>query len=190
MEEPRKPDGLDVTYEGDLCLVHLRGDYDREAEAYLQYVRELLDERHGYRLTIMDVSRAGTVTHEARLALAEWNKGAGRGPGALALVGASFSVRILANMAMSAVRILTRRRTEYTFFKTHEEARAWADKERERLKAIAEQRATAKMGLGTYVEPHACIFGRGNHCRRKFQRARQRLYPRPSRGPSVPTGNA
>lgn len=134
--EPQKPDHVEVSYDGDVCILTVRGDYDLEVEAYFTHVRERLGERFGYRLTIMDVSQGGTITHRARMALARWNK-RHRPPVSLAIVGASFAIRQLVNMILSAIRFLTGRRTEYSFFKTHEEARAWLDQERPRIQAVA-----------------------------------------------------
>jgi hypothetical protein len=140
MKEPQKPDYLDIQFDGDVCLATLRGNYDLATEAYLRFVREELDARHGYRLTILYVHDAGTVTHEARQALVAWNKNQ-QAPGALALVGASFTVRTLANMVLAAIRLLTRMRTQYAFFSSDADARTWIDKERVRLRAVLGRRS-------------------------------------------------
>ncbi len=133
MSAPPKPEGLTITFEDDLVVVRLRGDYDLAVEQYIATIRAEIAARGGYRLSLMDVTEAGTVTREARHALVnyrdQWNT-----PGSLALVGASFTVRTLATMMLSAARMLTRRPIHFRFFATEEEGRAWLAKERERVK--------------------------------------------------------
>lgn len=139
MHAPPKPDHLDVAYEKDLTIVRLRGDYDLATENYLTYVRNEAGKRNGYRLTLMDITNAGTVARDARASLVRYRDDV-ETPGSLALVGASFPVRTLVSMMLQAARALTRRPLDFRFFATEQEARAWLDEERVRIHS-AKQRS-------------------------------------------------
>lgn len=128
-----KPPHLEVRYEGELAFITLHADYDLEAERYLAHVRDALAARYGYRLTSLNVSRTRTMTREARAAYLKWNKEQEK-PGSLALVGASFAMTAIANMLLSAIRVLTGKRVRFAFFATEDEARVWLTAEGARLR--------------------------------------------------------
>jgi hypothetical protein len=105
-------------------------------------VRESLEDLKGfaagrpYVLELADMTRAGTMPAEVRKQAAETLKGMPfRG---VALFGASFQLRVFANLFINAVNLFTRQDNPGAFFKTEIEARAWLD---ERRRLVAAERA-------------------------------------------------
>ncbi|MDI3291444.1 hypothetical protein [Polyangium sp. 15x6] len=133
---PDKPTTIEVHEEGDLLVVWLRGDYDTQVERYMQALRGDLERRHGYRLILIHVEQAGTITTEARRDMVAWNRER-RAPGAVAILGASFTARTLAKMVLTAGRLLTKRRVDFDFFESEAEARTWLAERREELRELA-----------------------------------------------------
>ncbi|MDI1481837.1 STAS/SEC14 domain-containing protein [Polyangium sp. y55x31] len=132
---PDKPTTVEVHEEGDLLVVSLRGEYDLQVERYMQFLRGDLEKRHGYRLILIHVGQAGTITTEARREMVTWNRGR-KAPGAVAILGASFTARTLANMVLTAGRLLTKRHVDFGFFESEGEARAWLAERRKDLRAL------------------------------------------------------
>lgn len=129
---PRPPQ-LHVSIEYDLVVLRLEGDYTLDAAMYVQGLLEQMERNHGYRLNLIDVRLAGTITPEARRYLLERRKKT-RGASAVAVVGASFGVRTLAQMVMRALQMLTKAYLGVDFFTDEMAARSWIDIQRKRLR--------------------------------------------------------
>ena len=91
--------------------------------------------RYGYRLLLIDVGRLGTITAEARRYLAEDQRHE-RKAGSVAVVGATFAIRTVATMLIKAVSLLSKVPVSLEFFQKEEQAFAWLERERIRLRAI------------------------------------------------------
>jgi hypothetical protein len=89
-------------------------------------------------LNLIDVSLAGTISPEARRFLLE-NRRRTKVPGAVAVVGASFTVRTLAHMVIRALQALTKSYLGMHFFTDEAAARAWIDAQRKRLRGELEE---------------------------------------------------
>jgi len=139
MSTPEKPPGLDVSMEDDLLLLRFRCDYDAAVVTYLRAIRATFAERYAYRLILFDVRGAGTVTPEARRMMLAWNK-EHSAPNAIAIVGANFAMRTVANLVLSAIRTLTKQELGFSFFETEPEARTWLAAQRSKLVALVGQR--------------------------------------------------
>ncbi|MDI1449264.1 hypothetical protein [Polyangium sp. 6x1] len=135
MNPPEKPSRVDLTFEEDLLVARLDGNYDLEVELSVQRAREALEAAHGYRLILLDGRKLGTVTPDARKAMVVWARER-TAPGSIAMFGASFSGMTLAKMVLSAVRVLSKRHMRFDFFHSEAEARAWLAEERGRLRSL------------------------------------------------------
>jgi hypothetical protein len=83
----------------------------------------------------VDMSRCGTVSPEARRAVAEGMRDVPfRG---IAFVGASFQLKLLAALVVNALSLFTRRDNPATFVQSAAEAQAWLDARRRVLDAEA-----------------------------------------------------
>jgi hypothetical protein len=128
-----KPPQIQLTRQSDLLVLRLQGDYTLEAATYVQgYIEELSNE-YGYRLILIDVSVAGTITHEARRYLLA-NRSKSRHPSVVAVIGGSFTVRTLAHMVLTALRTMTKTNVNMDFFGNEHAARLWIETQRNRLR--------------------------------------------------------
>lgn len=119
------PDMYFAEFVGDLRLEHMP-----EVNAVgNRYVR-----RNGYKLILVDASRAGTMTPEARRMNVE-NLRKNPGLSATAIFGTSMVTRTIVTLLFKAMDLLSGREAAVAFFKTEAEARAWLDVQRVRLLA-------------------------------------------------------
>lgn len=116
------PDIVNVRYVGALRPEHLNAARD-EAASWIRGVP--------YFFTLLDVTKLGAVSTEARRAMAQNGENAKHMRG-IAIVGASFHFRALGNMVAKAIAILHRHADNpVRFFETEEEARAWLEERRQ-----------------------------------------------------------
>jgi len=132
---PPKPDDVEVIVEEDLLVARVRRDYDLEVERYFQTICSSMTSRFGYRLLLLDMTHAGPLKAEAREEMARWSRSTTR-RGAVAIMGASFTIRTLAKMVIAAIRNLTTREVHLDFFHEEVEARAWLAAQRPHLQAM------------------------------------------------------
>lgn len=117
--------------EPDVLLFRVSGDVtEREA---IQFCDELVSLTRAARRVffLVDVTRGGTIDSSARRRLAEGmrpvpNRGS-------VFVGADFRTRVLLQMVIHAIRLLTGRSNPAGFVETEAEARAWVDARRRQL---------------------------------------------------------
>jgi hypothetical protein len=128
-----KPPQIQLERENDLLALRLEGDYTLECAEYVQRHLEEISKEYGYRMIMMDVRRAGTITSDARRLLRA-NRNQSRYPSVVAIVGANFAVRTLAHMVLTALRTLTKTSLGVQFFADENSARAWIDSQRNRLR--------------------------------------------------------
>jgi hypothetical protein len=84
-------------------------------------------------LLIADARRCGAVTPSARKVYLDGLRSARLD--AIAIFGASFSVRVMATLIMKSINLLTKRFPLIMCFETEAEARAWLLAQREALRA-------------------------------------------------------
>ena len=130
-----KPPQLQVSTEEDLILVRLEGDYTLDAAQYVHQFIEQIGIKYGYRLHLIDVHTAGTITREARSFLLERRR-ASNAPSAVAIVGANFAVRTLAHAVIRALQLLTTTHVGVDFFADEMTARAWINSQRNKFRAM------------------------------------------------------
>jgi hypothetical protein len=128
-----KPPHIHLSREADLLILRLEGDYTLDVATYVQAHIASVSDEYGYRLNLIDVSQAGTITADARRFLLE-NRRQTPMPGAVAVVGASFAVRTLAHMVTRALRALTNAYLGTDFFADETAARTWINTQRNRLR--------------------------------------------------------
>jgi len=133
LRSPMKPPQIQLKRENDLLVLRLEGDYTLECAEYVQRHLEEISKEYGYRMIMIDVRRAGTVTSDARRLLRA-NRNQSRYPSVVAIVGANFAVRTLAHMVLTALRTLTKTSLGVQFFADENSARAWIDSQRNRLR--------------------------------------------------------
>ncbi len=121
--EVRQVGGHRVEIEGDLLITRIVGDYTLEdIRSYYELAREMSQKGDVY--SIGDMTRAGTITPEARRYSVE------NGNGLRMIYSASFglnpAMRVLMTMLLRAAQLLGRSRpgTQVEFFATEAEARA------------------------------------------------------------------
>ena len=129
--EPQKQTGtIDLRLEPpDACSIRLVGEVP---EAELRAMYDTLAEytKGQPRLRVLgDTTRMGALSPGVRQIIAE---GSLMLPDfSVAVVGASFTVRVLAQLILKAVILTSKRRNrEIAFFETEAEARAWLDERR------------------------------------------------------------
>jgi len=128
-----KPSQIQLEREDDLLVLRLEGDYTLECAEYVQRHLEEVSNEYGYRMNMIDVRHAGTITADARRLLRA-NRNQSRYPSVVAIVGANFAVRTLAHMVLTALRTLTKTSLGVQFFSDETSARAWIDSQRNRLR--------------------------------------------------------
>jgi hypothetical protein len=128
-----KPPPIHLEREGDLLVLRLEGDYTLEIATYVQQHLEEISHEYGYRMNMIDVRNAGTITADARRLL-RTNRNQSQYPSVVAIVGSNFAVRTLAHMVLTALRMLTKTSLAVQFFADETSARAWIDSQRIRLR--------------------------------------------------------
>ena len=110
------PDVIHAQYIGDLHAEHMRAAQE-EAAVWLKGAP--------YFFTLIDVSQLGSVSADARRAMATNGEAAKTSRG-IAIVGASFHFRALGTMVARAIAILhSHVDNPIRFFSTEDEARVW-----------------------------------------------------------------
>lgn len=105
----------------DVVAFILAGDiHEAEMHAILAFARRLSE---GDVYTVIDLSRVGTVSPEARRVVRETP--AHPTLRSVAVVGASFHLRVLATLIMKALAMVAKRSFDLAFFRSDDEARAW-----------------------------------------------------------------
>lgn len=99
-----------------------------------QASRPMFDE-YGYTLTLVDATRAGTMTPEARRASAIYQREHSM-PGAVGIFGVSVLVGALVALYSRAIALFSTRERETAMFRTEAEARAWLDEQRIKLRTV------------------------------------------------------
>ena len=125
----------EVTEVDDILITRFNGDFTLDLAMKLQPMANVMAARYGYRLLLIDVGRLGTITAEARRYLAEDQRHE-RKAGSVAVVGATFAIRTVATMLIKAVSLLSKVPVSLEFFQKEEQAFAWLERERIRLRAI------------------------------------------------------
>lgn len=128
------PRPVHVVKNSDLITIRLEGDYTLDVAIYVYEHIERAGNEFGYRLNLIDVRRAGTITPDARRYLLERRKGSTT-PSVVAIVGASFAVRTVAHMVTRALGLLTKSYVAVEFFAEEIAAHAWIDAQRNRLRS-------------------------------------------------------
>lgn len=113
-----------VWQEDDVAVARIAGAFDRaDAVAFHDFLDRVYAER-GRCFALADVSAMTGLDAGARRYTAEWNKQ--RKLAAVAVFGASVTIRGLASMLVTAIRLVNRRQTvPVEFFKDEAEARRW-----------------------------------------------------------------
>lgn len=126
-----------VTFESpDTTVWRFRGDLSEEAMRTLTFREKQLIEGQPYLLKLVDMTQAGTISAGARKAGAE--KVHAIPVLAVAIFGANFAIRVLANLVIRAGSLMRKIDTVPTqFFETEMEARAWLGNKRTELQINA-----------------------------------------------------
>lgn len=118
----------------DMYFAEFVGDLRTEHMPELNAVGNRYMRRNGYKLILVDASRAGTMTPEARRINVE-NLRRNPGLSATAVFGTSMVTRTIVTLLFKAMDLLSGREAAVAFFKTESEARVWLDAQRARLRA-------------------------------------------------------
>ncbi|WP_437725475.1 STAS/SEC14 domain-containing protein [Sorangium sp. So ce861] len=133
-EHGTKDESVDVHEEPDGVLrLTIRGELTEDrARAVFTVIRRVAESgRHV--LVLADARHMGIIPPLARKVLTEEVRSAR--VDAVALVGASFSVRVIVALLAKGIHMITKRPYPQQFFATEEEARAWLFAQREALRA-------------------------------------------------------
>jgi hypothetical protein len=115
--------------EGDTLFLVQNGAYNLEdAQRTHAHVEKVLY-GVGQAFVVVDQSRAGTTSGEARRFIAEWNKK--HTVSAAAIVGGTAIARTAASLVLSVIRFIRPEPMPVAFFRTEREARAWIAKQRD-----------------------------------------------------------
>jgi hypothetical protein len=119
-----------VTFERpDMTVWRFNGDISEQGMRELTHREKQMIEGIPYLLKLVDMRRAGNISAGARKAGAE--KVHEIPVLGVAIFGANFAIRVLANLVVRAGSIMRKIDTVPTmFFETEEEARAWLEKKR------------------------------------------------------------
>ncbi len=109
--------------EPDLFVARFHGDLD--AAQMLDLLQALREHFVGlkYFLILIDHTHIGAISPEARRAVREKTKG--ELPFAMALIGASFTTRVIADLVIRTLNLVRREPVHYRVFKDEASARAW-----------------------------------------------------------------
>lgn len=128
------PPNVDLVKNSDLITLRLEGDYTLDVAMYVHHHIEETGDQFGYRLTMIDVRHGGAIAPDARRYLLERRKTT-KTPSIVAIVGASFGVRTIAQMVIRALGLLTTSHIAVDFFADEVAALAWIDTQRNRLRS-------------------------------------------------------
>lgn len=118
----------------DMTVWRFDGDISEEGMRALTHREKQFIAGIPYLLKLVDLSKAGNISSGARKAGAE--KVHDIPVLAVAIIGANFAIRVLANLVVRAGSIMRKIDTVPTmFFETEAEARAWLDKRRTQVQA-------------------------------------------------------
>ena len=118
----------------DMYFAEFIGDLRSEHMPEIHEVGNRYLRRNGYKLILVDASRAGTMTPQARRVNVE-NLRQNPGLSATAVFGTSMVTRTIVTLLFKAMDLLSGREAAVAFFKTEAEARAWLDAQRIRILA-------------------------------------------------------
>lgn len=118
---------------GDLSVVEVVGDLDASHIASMQRATRPMFDEYGYTLTLVDASKAGTMTPEARRASAVYQRSHSI-PGAVGIFGVSALTGVLVSLYSRAIALFATRERETAMFRTESEARVWLDAQRLKLR--------------------------------------------------------
>lgn len=121
--------------EGDLAITVIDGNMSAEEVVAMQQVSKPISDQCGYVLSLVDASRAGTVTPEARRVSADYQR-KNPVPGAVGVFGTGVMLRAINALYSRAISLLTTTPREMALFKTEAEARLWLESQRLRLRKI------------------------------------------------------
>jgi hypothetical protein len=121
-----EPDIFIARFNGDLAPDHVRAltRTQKEHAPHLSYI-----------LYVVDHARIGETSPEARRVFRE--EGQSDLPSATAIIGSSFKLRVLADLAFRAVNFFRRSPVHFRFFDDEAAARAWLDEMRPVLQRVA-----------------------------------------------------
>ncbi|WP_437776782.1 STAS/SEC14 domain-containing protein [Sorangium sp. So ce1097] len=125
MSDPRRADARPWFREDPdgFMYTHVDGDLSEDMARALAAACRRINESGREVVMICDARRMGTVPAPTRKAMAE-----GFRPVrfiAIAVFGASFTVRVISTLAMKSIQIVNRQAYPVEFFATEAEARAW-----------------------------------------------------------------
>ncbi|MGK4000394.1 STAS/SEC14 domain-containing protein [Sorangium sp. So ce1024] len=135
MSDPRRADARPWFHEdpdGFLCT-YVEGDLTVDAARALAAACRRINDSGREVVMLCDSRRMGTVPAPTRKAMAE-----GFRPVrfiAIAVFGASFTVRVITTLATKSIQILNRQAYPVEFFETEAEARAWLVAKRDAVRA-------------------------------------------------------
>jgi hypothetical protein len=132
LDTPELPQ-IRLSREEDLLILRLEGEYTRNVAAYVQTHVVQVSDVYGYRLHLVDVTHAGSISPDARRFLLEQRR-ISKAPSAVAVVGARFAVRTIAHLVMRGMQTLTKTYLGVDFFEDETTARAWIEAQRRRLR--------------------------------------------------------
>jgi hypothetical protein len=135
-------EGSSVTIEPpDVCLWRLVGPVSADTMRELYEVQWQFSQGKPYLLVLVDLSRVGPVSREARKVSAEGPRNGQTMPvRGTAVFGASFHVRVLMTLVTKALRVMypeTAADNPTAYFETEADARAWLDERRRRTRLDA-----------------------------------------------------
>lgn len=116
--------------EGDVLFAIAVGELDADSILYLCEKLLQVYKEHGFVYEIVDATRAGAMSAEARRKNAEWHRH-NRIEGEVVVFGASLLLRTVFSLLINALSILGRSRVLLHFVATEDDARAWVAKRRQ-----------------------------------------------------------
>lgn len=135
MEELRRVGGAVFSFvQPDVLRLEWSSQLEPEAVEAMRSITDELRARHGGSVMLLvDLRNANTVTPAARKKLVEVSRDSPWA--ATAMVGASFKMRVLAELISKAVQLIMPGRAKSEFFDTEEQAMTWLGQQRAALRA-------------------------------------------------------
>lgn len=133
MEELRRaPGAVFSLVPPDILRLEYSGQIEAEAIEALRTVTDELRASHGdYLMLLVDLRNATSMSHAARKKMVEVSRGSPWA--ASAMVGASFKLRVVAELITKAVGLIMRVEAKSQFFDTEEQAMTWLGERRAAL---------------------------------------------------------
>lgn len=133
---PPKPAHLDVVLEGeDLSVIRVHGALDASVAEYMQAVHDEVATKVGYVLELHDARQETIFTADARRSYFQWNRRR-KYPGAVAVLGASFTIKTLGMLLIRSVNLVTTVSGDIDFFDSEAKAREWLTQRRTFIKKL------------------------------------------------------